>query len=340
MLYILHYDDMLPENTKAIIYKEKNRVSIKELPLRKLKTGEILLRVIFCSICGSDLRMLKYGHRRVKFPIIPGHEILGRIVHSKSKKFSEGDYLLVHPRIACRKCSYCKKGDFIHCSNTKSIGFDLPGGFSEFLILPEEVINGGNLIKIRNPDKNYTLSEPLACVMRVYNENLPSGEISIIGDGPIAFMHAFFLRANGIKTKIFGKNKWRMDFFRNKNFELYEEEIPESSDVVIICASRYSALERGMRMIRKGGTIIAFSGIDGVIKNSKSVLNQIHYRELKIEGFHASTPEDMPPAINFIEKFPSIGELITHEFSLEKFLEGIDILKRKKAMKVVIIPGG
>jgi threonine dehydrogenase-like Zn-dependent dehydrogenase len=48
----------------------------------------------------------------------------------------------------------------------------------------------------------------------------------------------------------------------------------------------------------------------------------------------------MPSAINFIEKFPSIGELITHEFSLEKFLEGMDILKRRKAMKVIITPGG
>jgi L-iditol 2-dehydrogenase len=331
---------MLPENTKAVVFEEKNRVSIKKIPLRSLKNGEVLLEVIFCSICGSDLRMLKYGHRRVKFPVIPGHEVLGKIIHSKNKKFSEGDYVLVHPRIVCGECFYCKKGDLIHCSNTRSIGFDIPGGFSEFLILPEYAVYGGNIIKVEKPDKNYTLSEPLACVMRVYREGLPDGDVSIIGDGPIAFMHAFFLKANGIKARIFGKNKWRINFFRIKNFEMCEEEIPESSDFVVICASNYSALEKGMGMIRKGGTIIAFSGIDGRVKNSKVILNSIHYKELKIIGYHASIPEDMPSAINFIEKFPSIGELITHEFSLEKFLEGMDILKRRKAMKVIITPGG
>ncbi len=339
MFYFLYYDGMLPENTKAVIFEDKNRVSIREIPIGTLKNGEILLKVIFCSICGSDIRMLRHGHRRVKFPIIAGHEILGEVFYSKNKKFSEGDLVVVHPRIVCRKCIYCQKVDFIHCSNTKSIGFDIPGGFSEYIILPEEPVEGENVLKVRSSEKHYTLSEPLACVLRVYREKLPEGEVGIIGDGPIAFLHAFFLRTKGIDSKIFGKNRWRMEFLRKHGFNVCKEEIPESCDFIIICASHYSAFERGIKMAKKGGTIIAFSGIDGIVRNSKFILNQIHYKELKISGYHASLPEDMPEALGFIEKFPSVAEIITHEFPLEKFLEGIRVLKRRKAMKVIITYG-
>lgn len=334
---------MVPEITKAVVFEGRERISIREVPLKPVKKGELLLKVLACSICGSDVRMLLFGHRRVGYPIIAGHELIGEVMLSRTKGFSEGEAVVVHPRIVCGKCHYCKGKDFIHCVNTKSIGFDYPGGFSEFLVVSEEGINRGNVMKVKEPREAYVLSEPLACVMRVYeDEHILRGKIAIIGDGPVAFLHAFFLKMLGVSSKIFVKNEWRAGFFRRKKFKIFydDADFSEYFDTVIVCASHPSAVERAFRVVKRGGRIVAFSGIEGSLEDGRHILNQIHYREISITGIHASVPEHLSFAVAFIEKFPNIGEVITHRFPLENFTEAIDILKRKEAMKVIILPGG
>ncbi len=289
--------------------------------------------------------MLKFGHRRVKYPIIPGHEIVGEVVLSKTSLFSEGETVVVHPMIPCGKCFYCKRNDFIHCVDTKSIGFDYPGGFAEFVRIPSSAVKMGNVFKIKK-DVFYTISEPLACVMRIYKDKIYSvgKKIAITGDGPIAFFHSFFLRSIGIEPVIFGKNRWRIDFFKKKGFKIYERDgielEEEKFDLSILCASRPSAIEKGIEVLKKGGLFVAFSGVEGGSERLKRCFNQIHYRELKVVGYHASVSEDMKASIDFINANSPIKDVITHQISFEEFPYALKILNSKKAMKILITFGG
>lgn len=330
-------DCTTPKNP-AIVFEGRNTFSIKKLQIPRLKPGEVLIETEACTICGSDLRMLKYGHRRAKYPIIAGHEVIGKIALSRNPRFKEGTYVLIHPRIVCGKCFYCLKKDFIHCMNTKSIGFDYPGGFSLYFKMPEKGIRDGNLIKLNRSAHIFTLSEPLACVIRVWEKITPSNRTLVVGDGPIGFLHAYLTANHNREVYIKVKTRYRERFLKKWGFTILKK--PPSSEKekfseVILSASTKSAVKFALSSVRKGGRLISFSGIEGTGK-ALSIVNEIHYKELNVYGFHASTPEDMKKAIKFLKTHTELERLITHTFHYSEFPEALTTVESRTGMKVLI----
>jgi L-iditol 2-dehydrogenase len=148
---------------KVAIWYNNQDIRIEEVPTPKPGPNEMLIKVMSCGICGSDI---VEWYRLPRAPLVLGHEIGAEVVEvgEALKKFKPGDRVFIAPKVPCMKCDYCQKGHYPVCSTIQD---RLPGGFAEYILVPQALIEHGTY---RLPDNitydQSTFIEPLACVVR------------------------------------------------------------------------------------------------------------------------------------------------------------------------------
>ncbi|KAK2786115.1 hypothetical protein FQN52_007995 [Onygenales sp. PD_12] len=132
-----------PLSYKVAVFEEQGGpLTIKSVPLEYPKHGELLIKVLACGVCHSDV-LVRDGIARNSFPIVPGHEIVGD-VHALGpgvRSFKVGDRVGApwhggHDGI----CKECNRGDFQLCENEVINGVTKPGGYGEYCILRVEAV--------------------------------------------------------------------------------------------------------------------------------------------------------------------------------------------------------
>ena len=99
---------------EAVVLKGKNTIGIEEVSTPVVTDGSILVRVLACGICGSDLRIIQHGNSCVSIPTIIGHEICAEVVQigkNVDRDFKVGDRLAIGADIPCGKCHWCQEGN-------------------------------------------------------------------------------------------------------------------------------------------------------------------------------------------------------------------------------------
>src|SRR5438045_3103541 len=99
---------IIPATMRAAVYRGKNDVRMETVSVPEIGSGELLVRVHTCGICGTDLKKISTGSHSA--PRIFGHETAGIVVEAGAglKKFKVGDRVMVFHHIPCRKCYYCQ----------------------------------------------------------------------------------------------------------------------------------------------------------------------------------------------------------------------------------------
>ncbi|MGZ8887044.1 MAG: alcohol dehydrogenase catalytic domain-containing protein [Nitrososphaeraceae archaeon] len=324
-----------------------------------------MVKVKACAICGTDIKLdkgsgtklTKLGIKNMIFPRITGHEISG-IIEDKGKKvkgIEAGDRVNITPVIPCLKCSYCKVGRFEMCDNKIIFGFDIDGGFAEYIRIPEIAIKADCINKITSKlsFEEATFAEPLAVVLNSQERSkIKTGDsILIIGAGPIGILQIQIAQYNKaskiIVAEIFEERlnfakKFNPDALINSKNDNIIDAIfnltrGDGVDVVMVCASDKNMFVQSLKITKKLGRINYFAGLP---KNDSIIAldsNLIHYNELEITGTSDSTPQQSKKAIELLNDGKvKVNSLITHTYSLEKYFEGLEMAKSGKAMKVVI----
>lgn len=122
-------------NMKAALLTEYHRIEYKDVPMPVAGAGQLLVRVRYASICGSDLHIFKGEfHPRTHVPFIPGHEFAGVVeqVGPGVTGFEVGEQVAVDPIIWCGRCAACRHGVHPACTSLKLVGIDLDGGFAQY----------------------------------------------------------------------------------------------------------------------------------------------------------------------------------------------------------------
>jgi 2-desacetyl-2-hydroxyethyl bacteriochlorophyllide A dehydrogenase len=179
---------------KAAVLREYGKIVTEEVEKPSLKSNNVLVRVRYTSICGSDQHIFRGEfHPRTKLPLIPGHEFAGVVeeVGSEVKDLVPGEKVTVDPIIWCGTCAACKAGHYPACTTLKLIGIDLDGGFAEFVSVPSHMIYK---IPSHISDEHAALVEILsigfhACARAGLEEN---DDILIYGSGKVgnSILHA------------------------------------------------------------------------------------------------------------------------------------------------------
>lgn len=124
---------------KAAVLEKYNQISVIDKQQPQMKADEVLVRVKFASICGSDQHLYKGDfHPRTKLPFTPGHEFAGVVenIGDEVSGFSVGEKVAVDPIIWCGECDACKNEHYPACDKLRLIGIDQDGGFAEYVSVP------------------------------------------------------------------------------------------------------------------------------------------------------------------------------------------------------------
>ena len=142
-----------------------NDIRIEDIPVPEIGSGDALMRTRASGICSGDV-MPWYIEK--KAPLVLGHEPAGEIINvgRNVETFQLGGRVAPHHHAPCLECRYCKRGDHVHCEIWKNTRI-IPGGISEYILIPEINLKNDTLILPENVSyEDGTLIEPLACVLK------------------------------------------------------------------------------------------------------------------------------------------------------------------------------
>ena len=129
---------------KAAVYCGKEDLRVKEVPIREPEDNEVVIRVKYCGVCGTDIHIFHGdgGACDVTPPLIPGHEFSGVVekVGAAVKTVKPGDRVAGNPNDMCGECYFCKNGKEHFCENNIGVGTTVDGGFAEYVVMHEKQV--------------------------------------------------------------------------------------------------------------------------------------------------------------------------------------------------------
>lgn len=324
-------------------------IRLEEVPTPSPGPREMLVKVMACGICGSDV---VEWYRLPRAPLVQGHELGAQVVAvgESVAKFKPGDRVFIAPKVPCMQCRYCLNGHYPQCSEVKE---RLPGGFAEYILVPEMLIENGSWLLPENVTYDQsTFIEPLACVIRAQRlAGLKGGQtIMLLGCGMSGLLHVKLAKFRNAKVIATDTNIKRLKLAQKVGADttiIATDNIPERlvaesgrfADVVMLSTSAISAVEQAWKCVDKGGAIVFFAVPDP----SKTVtvpINDFWTKEIRILTAYYCGPSDIKEAIHLITTGAiKVDDLVTHKLPLSKISKGFQlVLNGQTSLKVIIQP--
>lgn len=255
---------ILPPTMQAMVLELPGKpLQLKTLPLPVPGIGQVLVKVLACGVCRTDLHIMDGELKHPKLPLIPGHEIVGEIVQCGPlvKRFHEGEFVGI-PWLGytCGTCRYCIKGRENLCENAGFTGYTIDGGYAQFAVADQQYCFplAASLAK--------PSTAPWLCAgligYRAYSMIGKDVEkIGIYGFGAAA--HLLIQVAIHEKKKIFAftrkGDKTAQEFAIKLGASWAgdsEQPAPQILDAAIIFAPDGSLVPKALADIDKGGTVV------------------------------------------------------------------------------------
>ena len=339
---------------RVAMYYSNRDVRLEEMPVPKIGTGEVLMRVEASGICGTDL--LEW-YRLHKAPLVLGHEVAGVItaVGKGVKPHKVGDRICAAHHVPCNTCHYCLTGHHTVCDTLRRTNFD-PGGFAEYVRLPRINVEQG-IFPL--PDEvsfeEATFVEPLACVLR--GQRLarlqPGQSVLVIGCGVAGLFHIQLARASGaghiVATDIVD---YRLEAARTFGADtaIHARDYTPTSlrqaadgrlaDLVVICSGATSAINQALESVERGGTVLFFAPTEPGVSVPISINDLFWRNEITLTSSYGGSPADYAAALELIRAGKiRVKEMITHRLGLAETGLGFELVARAQdSLKVIIEP--
>lgn len=338
---------------RVAVYYANDDVRLMERPRPKIDRGELLLKVMACGICGSDV-MEWYRVRSA--PRVLGHEAVGIIdeVGDEVEDFRQGDRVFVSHHVPCNTCRYCQRGEHTACETLHTTNID-PGGFAEYARVPRINVDRGvfHLPEKMTYDEGVFI-EPLGCVLRGQRKlGIRLGDtVLVMGSGVSGLLHIQLARSLGATTILSTDiNEYRLraaehfgadatiDGRGNVSRIVREANDGRLPDHVIVSTAALPAIKQALKCVDDGGRILFFAptppGLD-----LQFDLNDLWSRQVTLMMTYAAAPDDLAAAMNLImDGRIRVKEMITHRLGLAETGTGFRLVaKAGESLKVVVEP--
>jgi L-iditol 2-dehydrogenase len=339
---------------RVAMYYSNNDIRLEEMPKPEIGPGELLVKVVASGICGSDVME---WYRIKKAPLVLGHEIAGDVVEVGEgvTDYRQGDRVFVSHHVPCGECKYCQDDHESCCDTLRTTNFD-PGGFSEYVRIPEINVHHGTYIlpnEISYEDGVFI--EPLACVVRGqrFAEMVAGKSVLVLGSGIVGLLHIKLARAKGASRIIAtDMTNFRMEAARKAGADEAisgKADVPAKvrelndgrlADIVIVCTGSVPAIRQSMRSVDSGGTILFFAPTDPGVE-IPIPFNDLWREEITMISSYAGCPEDIEEAIELLGSGKvNVSDQITHRLGLANTLKGFQLVAEAvDSIKVIIEPG-
>ncbi len=253
---------------KAIVLEKQDRLENKPLQFMDIPAPEpahtqIRLKISVCGVCRTDLHIVEGELPAHKLPIICGHQIIGKVekLGEQAKRYKIGERLGV-PWLykTCGRCKYCKAGKENLCENAKFTGYDVNGGFAEYVIVDQD-------FAYPIPE-NYSDTEaaPLLCAGVIGYQAFKAtrlkdtGRLGLFGFGSSAHILLQVCNYLGIETYVVSRTDDELKLARELGAKWtgkIEEDMGVLLDAVIVFAPSGELLVKALNKIDKGGIVVS-----------------------------------------------------------------------------------
>ncbi|MGC8880273.1 MAG: galactitol-1-phosphate 5-dehydrogenase [Anaerolineae bacterium] len=334
----------------------------QQVPKPHPKSGQVLVRVAFCGVCGSDIpRVFVKGTYR--FPTIIGHEFSGIVEECGEgvDRVLPGERVVVFPLIWCGKCAPCEQGKYVQCTDYDYLGSRSDGAFAEYVIAPQE-----NLLRV--PEgvslEEASMTEPAAVALhalRRIGQNLLGRSVAVFGAGPIGLMVAQWARAMGAAPIfVFDIVTRKVQMAQEMGFELaFNSREQDALEIIrsvtqregvaisIECAGVAQTFVQAAACTMRGGTMVILGNPAADVTLPAALISQLMRREVAMLGTWnsdysvAGNDDDWRAVLSGMERgIIALRPLITHQVPLRDAPQALLMMKegREFFSKVLVYP--
>ena len=344
----------------AQIIEPNKPLEINETELPKPNGNQVIVKVKSTGVCHSDLHLWEGGYdtgdgfmkvtdRGVKFPVTPGHEVVGNVeeIGDSVQGVNIGDLVLVYPWIGCGQCTTCEKGNTNLCESPKSLGDFQDGGYAEYVLVPDAKF----LAKIDNLDPDAAAS--LACsgltaftAVRKALTNNPEN-ILIVGAGGLGLMGVqitnALTKANIICADLddeklnSAKKLGATHIINTKQSDAVKEIMSicneKGVDSIIDFVNAPPTVKMDLSLIRKRGNIILVGLFGGSVELP---LVSVPLKAITIQGAYTGNYNDMVELIKLAQR-GVINPIVSKHYKLDDANIALNDLKNRKIIGRAVI---
>lgn len=325
-----------------------------KVPTPEAGPGEILVRVLTSSICGTDYHIYRWdpwSAGRVVPPLIMGHEFVGEVVALGPEVHSlrVGDRVSAESHITCGNCLQCRSGQAHVCRRTKILGVDRDGCFAGYVTIP--ACNAW----VNSPDLSLDIAaiqEPLGnAVHTCLAQSLTGRTVAVVGLGPLGLFAVGIARQSGaagiaaVDISSFRRSlaeKMGAGIILDPEADPVEERIAEftdgeGADVVLEMSGHPDAVRLALKIARRGGEL----SLLGLPPEALTVDwgNDIVLKGLHLKGITGRRVfETWYQLRGLLAAGLDVSPVITHRLPLAKFAEGMELMRTGHCGKVILTP--
>jgi len=340
----------LTRRVRAIRFETGGSVKLVQLPNPQPAPDEVLVQVLAAGVCLTDLHLLDEVKAGEREPLIPGHEIAGRVTKIGADVYatSVGDRVVVHFEQPCGQCRQCRRKRTNLCENGHSLGFDVPGGYAEFVVAKQSTVLP------LSPEMDMALAAPLGCSgATAHRAVVALGEadegdlIVVIGAGGVGLSAIQVAKVQGSRVLAVEPReearKAALDAGADaavppRDAAISVEELARSAgvDVAIDFVGTRATFDLGRSLLGFGGRFIAVAPgeetvsvrANDLVEGGKSYL-----------GSHSSTMADLARVIALAEA-GRLRPVVTRKAPLGEAATVLDDLRAGKIIgRAVLFPG-
>jgi (R,R)-butanediol dehydrogenase / meso-butanediol dehydrogenase / diacetyl reductase len=333
----------------ASVWIGTEQVELREIERPEPGPDEVLVKVAYAGICGTDLMIFLGQHPRAKAPLIMSHEFVGTVAEGGTSDLAPGTPVAINPLLSCGVCPACRRGVSYVCENLGLVGIDRDGGFAEYAVVPKHTVRP---LPRSLPLSRAALIEPLAvAVHAVCVSNLKVGDVTaVLGAGPVGILTAQMARLSGAHVYVSEVSPRRLNIARRLGFDVIdarsadpvevvmEATAGEGTPVVFETAGVQATVSQSGRIPRILGQVLQV----GMPKTPPQIdLTPLLFREISIRPIRVYREQDFNLAIRLAATDAlQLEEPVTHILPLQELEKGMHLAhEAADACKILFSPG-
>lgn len=340
---------------KSAVFYGKHDIRVDEREIPKLGCDEVLIKVMACGVCGSDLHIYEgdQGSATTIPPQVQGHEFAGVITETGDAvtNCKAGDRVCVDPADNCGECYYCASGMMSHCDSMRAIGTNADGGFSQYCKVKSRLIHH---LEDEVTFVEGAMAEPLGCCINgIDRSNIKPGDnVVIYGGGTIGLLMLQLAKLKGaskiaLVEPVEERREMAAKLGANIVIDPLKQDVKEVLHinkmrhirVVIECCGLKSTSEEAIQIVDKQGTVVLFAvtALDAAVDLQTYTVFQ---KEITVTGSFCS-PYTMARAVGLINaKRVDVTSMLGGYEPLEGVAEVLGNARKRQKGKYMILPNG
>ncbi|MCH8254459.1 MAG: zinc-binding dehydrogenase [Gemmatimonadetes bacterium] len=339
---------------KAAVLRGANRtLEVMEVPTPSPGPGEVLVRVVGCGMCHTDLHYLDHGVKTFKEPpIILGHEAAGTVekLGDGSGDVAEGDRVLIPAVLSCGTCRYCRRGRENICDNLVMLGNNMDGAYAEFVVVPASQLIAvpASIPLERASIIADAVSTPYHAVKH-RGRVQPGDIVAVVGCGGVGLNVVQCATLAGARVIAIDVNEQRLDIARTlgavetvnpnevERIDRHVRKLTDGGvDVAFEAIGNPKTIRVAFSLLRRGGRlcVIGYSADEVTLSAAK-----LMYFELEVVGSLGCGAGEYPEIIGLVEAGRLRLDIIVSGFiPLDDINDGFDRLRRGEGVRWVVTP--